>query len=169
MAGKHFKVKKQPPSPAQQFAFFRKEVARGMQPVAERQVERYKTLPSNRHGRFKFAGETAVKGTHILTQVTLENEGESLERYGGTVGDLWGWLNLGTPAHPILPRFKQTLSFLVGGVRVFARRVLRHPGTKPQRNTERINQSLEPFREKETDKGFKLAWKKLEKFNKRKS
>lgn len=166
MAGKHFKVKKQPPSPAQQFAFFQKEVAKGMQPIAERQVERHKAIPSSRHGRFKFAGETVVKGTHILTQVTLENEGESLGRYGGTVGDLWGWLNLGTPAHVILPRFKRALAFVVGGAAVVVRRV-RHPGTKPQRNTERINQSLEPFRKKETDKGFKSAWKKLEKFNRR--
>lgn len=166
MAGKHFKVKKQPPSPAQQFAFFRGEVAKGMQPVAHRHVERREGLPVNRHGRFKFAGETVVKGTHILTQVTLENESESLGRYGGTVKDLWRWLNLGTKPHRIYARFKRALRFVVDSVVTFARYV-NHPGTRPQRNTERVNQGLQPFEDKQIRRSFRDAWQKLEKFNKR--
>lgn len=166
MAGRHFRVKKRPPSPAAQFVFFREEVAKSQVKIADRHVTQRVALPVNRNGRFKFGGSVKVEGTHILTQVALQNESESLGRYGHTVKDLWRWLNLGTPAHVILPRFKRALAFVVGGASVVVRRVF-HPGTKPQRNTERVNQSLEPFRKKETAKGFRDAWKKLEKFNKR--
>lgn len=168
MASKHFKAKKKPPSPAQQFEVFRAEVLKSQQKIADRHVTRRgPVLQANKRGRFKFAGETVVKGTHILTQVTLENEGESLGRYGGTVGALWGWINRGTKPHVILPRFKRALAFVVGGAAVVVRRV-RHPGTKARNHTKRINESMEPFRIKETARGFRDAWIKLEKFNKRK-
>lgn len=164
--GKHFKVKKQPPSPAQQFAFFRGEVAKGMQPVAHRHVERREGLPVNRNGRFKFEGETVIQGTHILTQVTLENQGESLGRYGGTVGALWRWLNLGTKPHRIYARFKRALRFAVDSVVIFARYV-NHPGTKAQQLTLKTNQSLQPFERKQIRTAFRSAWQNLQKFNRR--
>jgi hypothetical protein len=166
MAKGRFKVAKKPPSPAQQFAFFREEVRRGMEPVADEHVERREGLPVNRHGRFKFAGETVAKGTVISTLVILENQSDSLGRYGGTVKDLWRWLNLGTKPHRIYPRFKRALRFVVDSVVVFARYV-NHPGTKAQQLTLKTNQELRSFEDKQIRRSFRSAWQKLERFNKR--
>jgi predicted nucleotide-binding protein (sugar kinase/HSP70/actin superfamily) len=164
---KRFKVKKQPPTPAQQFAFFREEVRKGMEPVPARHVERREAIVGSWQHQPEFKGSVKAEGTHILTQVEMENPGESLGRYGGTIADLWRWHNLGTRPHRILPRFKQALRFAVGGVIVFARYVL-HPGTKAKRHTERINKSLQSFEEKQIRKAFRNSWKALQKFNKRK-
>lgn len=167
MAGKHFRVKKQPPSPAAQFAFFREEVAKSQVKIADRHVTQRVALPVNKNGRFKFGGSVKVEGNHILTRIMLENQGESLGRYGGTVADLWGWINRGTKPHRIYPRFKKALSFIAGGAAVVVRRVF-HPGTKAQKITQKINQQLAGFEKKETAKSFRAAFKKLERFNKRK-
>lgn len=163
---KHFKVTKQPPSPAQQFALLREEVYKSEQRIADKQVELLEAVPANRNGRFKFKGVAAPRGPIISSIVILENESESLGRYGGTVGELWDWLNKGTPAHEIKPRFKKALRFVVAGAVRFAR-LVNHPGTKAQNITRRINRAMQPFRKKETDKGFKAAWKSLEKFNRK--
>jgi hypothetical protein len=180
MAGKRFRVKKQPPTPAQQFAVFREEVRKSQQRVADKHVERREAVPSNRNGRFEFEGEAVAQGTVISIRVILKNAAESLGRYGKTVGDIWEYLNRGTGRYgpykqhyAIYPRFKKALRFVVNGAVVFARYVFNeedktHPGMKPRRYTEKINKSLQPFEKKETAKGFRAAWKKLEKFNKRK-
>lgn len=177
---KRFKVKKQPPSPAQQFAFFRGEVLKSQQRIADRHVERREAVPSNRNGRFEFEGEATAQGTVISIRVWLKNAAESLGRYGHLIEDLWRWLNVGTGRYgpykqhyAIYPRFEKALRFVAGGAVIIRKYVFNedkktHPGMKPRRYTEKINKSLLGFEKKETAKGFRAAWKKLEKFNKRK-
>lgn len=89
---------------------------------------------------------------------------------------VWHWLNEGTPAHDISPRFKTRLRFLSGykaktrvgrllsvnggafGKPVFARKV-RHPGIKARKWSERIERETQQVLAQQIEKQLTIAAK----------
>jgi hypothetical protein len=131
--------------PNQQLTEIRKEVVKAIQPVAAAHTQHRNRVVSSWQSQHKPKFKTSIKVTpkQIQFDVFITNATTSLGKYGGTIGDLWGWINEGTRPHIITPRFATILRFVVNGVTVFAKRV-NHPGTKAQKHNQRINKLLLP-------------------------
>lgn len=149
---------------SQEVAIIKQELANALRKVgaahvAQRRIVVFGWQPAHRP---KFGSEVmAQRGRDRVTLlVTLDNAAQSLGRYGGTIGDLWRWTNLGTRAHKIVPRFKSILRFVVGAVAVFTP-LVNHPGTRAKKHDERINRRLKRFESNKIFEGFQNAFSKL--------
>lgn len=156
-----YKAIKRPKEPRLQFAEIRQEVVKQLQPVARQHVSQRAAVVSRWQDSHRPDFEANVSATdkQITLSVRMKNAGKSLGKYGGTIGDLWRWINEGTKAHDIVPRFKTILRFAVGGDFVFARRV-RHPSTTGQKHNERINERLRRQFEQAKDRGFRQGFRR---------
>lgn len=155
------KIVKRPRDPKLEFAQVRTEIVKQLQPVARQHVSQRAAIVSRWQDTHRPEFESRVFATEkqVTLTVHIKNAGKSLGKYGGTVKDLWGWINEGTRSHDIVPRFKTILRFAVGNTIIFARSV-RHPGTAGKQHDKRINEGLRGKFEQAVDRGVKLGFKR---------
>jgi hypothetical protein len=155
------KITKRPKELRLQMTEIRQEVVKQLQPVARQHVSQRAAVVSRWQDshRPEFEANVSATDKQITLSVRMKNAGKSLGKYGGTIGDLWRWINEGTKAHDIVPRFATILRFAVGGGVAFARRV-RHPGTAGQKHNERINERLRRQFEQAIDRGIRQGFKR---------
>lgn len=125
--------------------------------------------------------------TTPYTGIAIINRSQSLsQRYGGTYGDLWRWIEGGTEPHVILPRADNPwgrLFFEWGGPGSYApktspgtfyggpgqviggsltvRKGVQHPGTTARRFIPAFDEQLAPERRKAIDGAFLVAFRLL--------
>src|SRR3990172_11944700 len=111
------KIIKRPSNPKLEFAQVRAEVIKQLQPVGRQHVSQRAAVVSGWQDAHRPEFESRVFATEkqVTLTVHIKNAGKSLGKYGGAVKDLWGWINTGTKAHPIVPRFATVLRFVVDG------------------------------------------------------
>lgn len=156
-----YRAIKRPKDPRLQFAEIRQEVIKQLQPVARQHVSQRAAVVSRWQDGHRPEFEATVNATEkqITLSVRMKNGDKSLGKYGGTIASLWRFINEGTKAHAIVPRFATILRFAVGGTIVFARRV-RHPGTAGKKHNERINERLRRQFEQAIDRGFRQGFRR---------
>ncbi len=148
-------------SPDKQFKVIRNSVKKRITPVANLHVAARNKVTANWKPANKptFRAVVSMDRKQIRIQVEMTNRNKSLGKYGKTVGDLWGWINKGTRPHRIVPRFARVLSWIgTSGKRIFSK-VVWHPGTKGQRQDERINRTLQKKLDAAINAGFKEGLK----------
>jgi hypothetical protein len=163
MAKSGLRVVRRPRNPPRtQHKIIREEVRKRLKPVADEHVKRRETIVSSwqAHHKPKFDSRVGVGTKQIFVQVLIKNASQSLGKYGGTVRDLWGWINEGTRPHIIVPRFASILRFVIDGKIIFALRV-NHPGTQGQRHNERINAELDRKFQGAVNNGYRAGFRKI--------
>ena len=155
------KILKRPKDPRLEMDLVRRDIISQLQPVARQHVSHRAAIVSGWQDSHRPEFESRVFATEkqVTLTVHIKNAGKSLGKYGGTVKDLWGWINTGTKAHPIVPRFATVLRFVVDGAVRFSRGVP-HPGTVGQRHDDKINERLKPSFLAGVDRGVKLGFKR---------
>ena len=155
------KIIKRPSNPKLEFAQVRAEVIKQLQPVGRQHVSQRAAVVSGWQDAHRPEFESRVFATEkqVTLTVHIKNADKSLGKYGGTIKDLWGWINKGTKAHTIVPRFSTILRFAIGNSIIYARSV-RHPGTVGKKHDERINERLKSAFLAAVDRGIKLGFKR---------
>ena len=155
------KIIKRPREPRLEMELVRRDIISQLQPVGRQHVSQRAAIVSGWQDSHRPEFESRVFATdkQVTLTVHIKNASKSLGKYGGTVKDLWGWINTGTRAHIITPRFSTILRFAIGNTIIFARSV-RHPGTAGKRHDERINERLKGAFLAAVDRGIKLGFKR---------
>lgn len=163
-AGMKFNTKL--PDARQQFEIIRQEIVKALEPVAEQHEAERDIVTSRWRHRPKFKAIIVAGPQWVGIRVVLQNASQSLGKYGGTIGDLWRWHDRGTKPHTIQPRFAKILRFVAGGGTTVFTRLVKHPGTKAGRYTQRISRLLRGFENRQIRQGFRNGFRRLGQKNK---
>ena len=142
------------PDPKKQFAQFRNETAKLLQPTIDRRVKEYNKVTSGWQSSHKpdFQGQVVVSPRRgIFLRVVMRNASTVFNKYGTTIRQLWDIWNKGSKPHLIRPRFATILRFVVGGEVIFTK-LVKHPGTKANKDQEKIDNRLAPRERKDIEK-----------------
>lgn len=122
--------------------------------------------------------------TTMYTRIYIINRSQSLsQKYGGTYGDLWQWVEGGTAPHVIMPRNGGRLWFQWGGPGSYAPKTspgqfyggpgqvingvtvaslgVQHPGTTARRFIPGFDNKLAPDRQEAIDGAMRTAFRLL--------
>lgn len=160
-------IVKRPPPATKQFAVYRREVKRQLQLVVDKRAKAYGKVTQgwqaahqpDFQGQVVGPGPTSPKPT--ILRVVMRNASKVINKYGTTIRNLWDFWNKGTRRHPIVPRFKSILRFVIGGDVIFTPEV-DHPGTRAHKDQEKIDRRLKPVEAREIKEAGRVALKAVE-------
>lgn len=160
-------VRKPRHPPRTQYKIVRDEVRKRLMPVADEHEKQRSDIVRDwqAHHRPKFKSIVGVGPKQIFVQTRIENGSKSLGKYGGTIKDLWTWINEGTKPHVILPRFKTILRFVINGVVIWAKRIPKRGGKRKglvgRQHNERINDRLNKRFQRAVNNGYRAGLRKI--------
>ena len=164
-----------------QYAAVRRQVRIGLEPLADEIIRRYlNPIVDNWRNKPIFKSQIRVGPKEISIWIRITNRKKILNPlYGGTIGDLWKWINEGVKPHPIEARYKPYLVFQEGpyisktgvgwyggpGTRVGpfrrVRKIERHPGFKGRDFVGSVGQTVRLRFNRAVDAAYKRGLRRL--------
>lgn len=180
-----FRLVRKPRSPKLQMDEIQEAVRNRLKPVADLMVRQRAAIVANWVHQPVFKSEVKVTGNSIEIVVFIENASDSLGPYGGTIGDLWQWIDeTGTSPHLIEAAPGNVLVFSWGGPGSYVPKTsarparyggpgevqngqtvglsfVHHPGFPPRRFSAAINSGIKAKLDAAVDAGYKAGFRKI--------